>query len=306
MQTQAYAHSPYIWQDGRLVEFQQATTHVLSYSLHYANAIFEGMRAYKGTKGMYIFRLQDHLQRLLDSAKTLMLEIPYDRHALEQATLELLRANRCAQDTYIRPLIFMGLGALGICNNTPPTHTIIASLQWKANKIHGIKVKTSSFRKPSVQSSPNKAKASAHYLNSQLAKQEALLCGCEEALLLDSQGFVAEGSSESLFVVIKDTLITPPLDCILNSITRQSILELAHYLKIPTLQRRLVREEIYTAQEAFFAGTGAEITPIKSLDFREIGKTNHAPITQALHQTYMQLVRGKLEVFKHHLTMVPC
>ncbi len=297
-----YANSPYIWQDGKLVDFKDATIHVLSYSLHYANAVFEGIRAYKSPKGMLVFRLRDHLQRLLDSAKTLMLEIPYNLEQLEQATLELLRANQCSEDTYIRPLIFMGLGALSVCNPTPPIHTIIGSMQWRANEIHGIKVKTSSFSKPSVQASPNRAKASAHYLNSHLAKQEALLCGCEEALLLDTQGFVAEGSAESLFIVSKGTLIAPPLDSTLDSITRQTILELAQHLQIPTLQRRLVREEIYTAQEAFFVGTGAEITPIKSLDFREIGNPDNAPITQALSQTYMQLVRGQLNHFNHYLT----
>ncbi|WP_281746506.1 branched-chain amino acid transaminase [Helicobacter suis] len=294
---------PYIWQDNAVVPFDKATVHVLSYSLHYANAVFEGIRAYKGSDGLYVFRLHDHMQRLLDSCKTLMLDQVYSLEALKQATLDLLKANACKEDTYIRPLVFMGLGSLGICSGDSPIHTIIATVTWKHNPIEGIKVKTSSFRKNDVQSSPNKTKASAHYLSSQLAKQEALLCGFEDALLLDNQGFVAEGSAESFFMVYRDHLIVPPLDYALDSITRQTVLELAAHLQIPTIERHIAREEIYSAQEAFFAGTGAEILPIQSLDFRPIGG-QEKPITQALAEAYMQLVRGELSALKHHITKV--
>ncbi|GMB90894.1 branched-chain amino acid transaminase [Helicobacter ailurogastricus] len=298
---------PFIWQDGALIPFDQAKIHVLSYSLHYANLVFEGIRAYKGKEGLFVFRLHDHMQRLLNSCKAVMLDIPYSVEELNQATLETLRANRCDSNTYIRPFVFMGLGTLGICASNPPIHTAIATVTWRDNPHEGIKVKTSSYRKPSVQSTLNKAKASSNYLNSQLSKQEALNCGCDEALLLDTQGFVAEGAAESFFMVAKDKLIVPPLDYSLDSITRQTIIELAEHLKIPMVHRHIVREEIYSAQEVFFVGTGMEILPIKTLDFRPIG-TDKNPITKALFDTYMKLVKGEisgdLEKFAHYIVRV--
>ncbi|GMB96054.1 branched-chain amino acid transaminase [Helicobacter sp. NHP22-001] len=298
---------PFIWQDGKLVPFEKATIHVLSYSLHYANLVFEGIRAYKGKDGLFVFRLHDHMQRLLDSCKAVGLKIPYSIEELNHATLETLRANKCDANTYIRPFVFMGLGTLGICASNPPIHTAIATVTWKDNQHEGIKVKTSSYRKPSVQSTMNKAKASSNYLNSQLSKQEALDCGCDEGLLLDVNGFVAEGSAESFFMVKKDKLIVPPLDYSLDSITRQTIIELAEHLNIPMVHRHVVREEIYSAQEAFFVGTGMEILPIKSLDFRPIG-TDKKPITKALFDTYMRLVKGEttgdLAKFAHYVVRV--
>lgn len=301
----------FIWKDGELMPWAQATTHVLSHTLHYGNAVFEGTRAYMTPRGLAIFRLADHTQRLLDSAKILCIQSPYTQVALETAQIELLRANReCFKgNVYIRPLIYLGYGVMGVAHINAPVNVAIAAWEWGAylgdgSLERGIKVKTSSFIRNPVKSTMGKAKAAGNYLNSQMAKHEAISCGCEEALLLDENGFVAEGSGECFFIVRNGMLITPPLDNTLESITQATIIELAKDLGLPLLQRKITRDEIYIAQEAFFTGTAAEVTPIRELDARVIGNGEIGEITRELQKAYFAVVSGQNPRYEHYLTYI--
>lgn len=301
----------FIWKDGEFVKWHDATTHILSHTLHYGNAVFEGTRAYMTKDGLAIFRLQDHTKRLLNSAKIVAIKSPYTQEQLESAQIELLRKNKDGYkgNVYIRPLIYLGYGVMGLYHINAPVNIAIAAWEWGAylgdeGITQGIKVKTSSFARNSVKSIMGKAKAAANYLNSQMAKLEALQSNCEEALLLDENGFVAEGSGECIFIVRDGVLITPPHDNTLESITQATTIELAKDLNIPFIQRKITRDEIYIADEAFFTGTAAEITPIRQLDFRDIGNGTRGAITKKLQEAFFEVVQGKHEKYKKYLTFI--
>lgn len=299
----------YIWKDGKLIPWKEATTHILTHTLHYGNAAFEGVRAYKTDKGMAIFRLDDHTKRLINSTKIVAIDCPYSEDELNKAQIELLQANDFQNNVYIRPLVYLGYGAMGVSHKQAPVNVAIAAWEWGAylgddGIANGIKVKTSSFARNSIKSVMGKAKIAANYLNSQMAKHEALNCGCEEALLLDENGFVAEGSGECFFIVRDGVLITPPYDNSLESITQNTVIEIANDLKIPVVQRRITRDEVYIAQEAFFTGTAAEITPIRELDFRVIGNGKAGPITKELQKEFFDLVMGKNPKYSRYLTYI--
>ncbi|MGP1579670.1 MAG: branched-chain amino acid transaminase [Wolinella sp.] len=299
----------YIWMDGNLIPWQEAKIHVLSHTLHYGNGVFEGTRAYKTDKGLAIFRLQDHTKRLLNSAKIVAIDCPYTQEQLERAQIELLKNNTFGGNVYLRPIVFLGYGAMGVYHKQAPVNVAIAAWEWGAylgdeGLERGIRVKTSSFVRNSVKSNFGKAKASANYLNSQMAKYEAVSCGFEEALLLDDNGFIAEGSGECFFIVREGKLITPPHDNSLESITQATIIEIAGNLGYEVIERRITRDEVYAADEAFFTGTAAEVTPIRELDFRVIGEGKRGKITHKLQEAYFDVVYGRNPAFSKYLTYV--
>nr|QGT50058.1 branched chain amino acid aminotransferase [uncultured Helicobacter sp.] len=301
----------YIWKDGKLVPWAEATTHILSHTLHYGNAVFEGTRAYMTPKGLAIFRLKDHTKRLLNSAKIVCINSPYTQEELENAHIELLRANKddYKGNVYIRPLIYLGYGVMGLYHMNAPVNVAIAAWEWGAylgaeGIANGIKVKISSFVRNPTKAIMGKAKTAANYLNSQMAKHEAIAYGCDEALLLDDNGFVAEGSGECFFIVRDGTLITPPYDNTLESITQATVIEIAKDLNIPLKQRHITRDEIYIADEAFFTGTAAEITPIREVDARSIGKGTAGEITKKLQEAFFAIVNGENPKYNHYLTYI--
>ncbi|MCV3418731.1 branched-chain-amino-acid transaminase [Campylobacter lari] len=298
-----------IWMDGKIIDFDDAKIHVLTHSLHYANAVFEGTRAYKTQNGLAIFRLKEHTKRLLESAKITLINSPFSQEELENAQVELLRANDFQNNTYLRPLIFLGDGTMGVYHAKAPVRVAIASWEWGAylgeeGLEKGIKVKISSFARNSVKSSLGKAKASANYLNSQMAKYEAIEAGYEEALMLDEEGFVAEGTGECFFMVKDGKLITPPNDFSLKSITQDTVLKIAHDLGISVVRQRISRDEVYVADEAFFTGTAAEITPINNIDARIIGNGKRGELTTKLQNAYFDIVYGRNEKYASMLTYI--
>ncbi|MGP1450862.1 MAG: branched-chain amino acid transaminase [Wolinella sp.] len=301
--------SQYIWMDGKLIPWGEAKIHVLSHTLHYGNSVFEGTRAYKTDKGLAIFRLQDHTKRLLNSAKIVAIDSPYTQAELEKAQIELLKNNTFDGNVYIRPIIFLGYGVMGVYHRKAPVNVAIAAWEWGAylgddGLVQGIRVKTSSFVRNSIKSSFGKAKASANYLNSQMAKDEAISCGFEEALLVDDNGFIAEGSGECFFIVRDGVIITPPHDNSLESITQATVIELARSMGYTVLERRITRDEVYIADEAFFTGTAAEVTPVRELDFRTIGAGKRGEITQKLQSAYFDVVYGRNPDFNKYLTYI--
>lgn len=298
-----------IWLDGKFVDFKDATLHFLTHSLHYGNAVFEGTRAYKTDKGLAIFRLQDHTKRLLESAKITLLASPFSQQELENAQIELLRVNKFQNNTYIRPLIFLGEGVMGVYHMKAPVRVGIAAWEWGVylgdeSLEKGIKVKISSFVRNSVKSSMGKAKASANYLNSQMARFEAIDAGYEEALMLDEEGFIAEGTGECFFIVKDGNLISPPSDFSLKSITQDTVFQIAKDLKIPLLRQRISRDEAYTADEAFFTGTAAEITPINNIDARIIGNGLKGKLTKKIQDAYFDIVYGHNAKYASMLTYI--
>ena len=299
----------YIWMDGEFVPWNEAKVHVLTHTLHYGNGAFEGTRAYQTEDGLAIFRLQDHTKRLLNSAKILKIDVPFNQEELEEAQIELLRKNEFKGNVYIRPLVYLGYGKMGLYHIGAPVHVAIAAWEWGAylgeeGLEKGIRVKVSSITRNSVKSTFGKAKAVANYLNSQMAKYEAIECGYEEALMLDDEGFVAEGSGECFFIVRDGVLITPPNDNSLESITQATVIELARERDIPVERRRITRDEVYIADEAFFTGTAAEITPIREVDGRVIGKGTRGEITKELQDAYFDVVYGRDKTYKHYLTYI--
>ena len=299
----------YIWMDGKLTPWDEANVHVLTHTLHYGNGVFEGTRAYQTKEGLAIFRLQDHTKRLLNSAKITMIKSPYSQKELEDAQIELLKSNDFKSNVYLRPLIYLGYGIMGLYHINAPVNVAIAAWEWGSylgdeGLQNGIRVKISSFTRNSVKSTMGKAKAAANYLNSQMAKFEAIDCGYEEALLLDDEGFVAEGSGECFFIVRDGVLITPPNDNSLESITQDTVLKLAHDFDIPVERRRITRDEIFIADEAFFTGTAAELTPVKEVDARVIGDGKRGEMTKKLQDAYFDVVYGRNEKYKHLLTYI--
>ncbi len=296
----------FIWMDGQLCPWREAKTHVLTHTLHYGVGVFEGIRAYEGGLGTAIFRLQDHTRRLFRSARILNMKIPFDESVLNAAHLEVLRVNKL-KSAYIRPLCFYGPEGMGLRADNLQTHVIIAAWEWgaylgKESLENGIKVRISSFSRHHVNATMCKAKASGNYLNSVLALQEAIACGADEALLLDTQGCVAEGSGENFFMIREGVLITPPLTNCLEGITRETIMFLAKKLGLEVLERPITRDEVYIADEAFFTGTAAELTPIREIDGRTIGNGSRGPISTLLQSTYFDCVYGRMHVDKGWLS----
>jgi branched-chain amino acid aminotransferase len=300
----------YIWMNGEFVAWDDAKTHVLSHTIHYGNGVIEGTKAYKTKKGYAIFRLNEHTQRLKESAKMTLIDIPYSVEEMNEAQLELIRRNDFkGENVYLRPFAFLGYGVMGVYHKQAPVETVMAAWEWGAylgeeGMQKGIKLKISSVSRPSNTSNMGKAKATANYLNSQMAKYEAIDCGYDEALLLDDQGYVAEASGASFFMIKNGELITPPNDNSLVSITQKTVIEIANYFGIKVVRKRISREDVYIADEAFLTGTAAEITPVRNIDARVIGCGSRGPITEKIQTMYFDIVFGRCETFEHYLTYV--
>ncbi|MQR01899.1 branched-chain amino acid transaminase [Glaciimonas soli] len=297
-----------IWKDGQLIDWRDANIHVLTHSLHYGMAVFEGVRAYKTAQGTAIFRLQEHTQRLLNSAKIFQLQVPFDFATLFEAQRTVVKENQL-ESCYIRPLIWVGSEKLGISAKGNTIHVAIAAWPWGAylgeeGMAKGIRVKTSSFSRHHVNVSLVRAKASGYYINSILANQEALTDGYDEALLLDTEGYVSEGSGENVFIIKNGKLYTPDLASCLDGITRDAVLTMARDNGIDIIEKRITRDEMYCADEAFFTGTAAEITPIRELDNRTIGAGHRGPITEQIQSLFFDVVAGKAPKYQHWLTLV--
>ena len=286
-----------IWFDGELVPWREAKIHVLTHTLHYGLGVFEGVRAYATDKGPVVFRLHDHTRRLFRSAHILSFPMKWDQEELNEAQIRVVRENKL-QEAYIRPLCFLGSEAMGLRAEGLQPHCTIAAWEWPAYvtpqaKVDGIKVRTSSYTRHHVNITMCKAKATGNYINSTLALKEAFDSGCEEALMLDNEGYVAEGSGENVFLVVDGQLITPDLTSCLEGITRSTVFALADELGIKVTERRITRDEVYIADEAFFTGTAAEVLPIRELDGRVIGSGERGPITTKLQDIYFDQVMGR-------------
>jgi len=297
-----------IWKDGHLIDWRDATLHVLTHSLHYGMAVFEGVRAYKTPQGTAIFRLKEHTQRLFNSAKIFQMQIPYDMDTIMAAQREVVKANKL-ESCYLRPLAWIGSEKMGVSARGNTIHVSIAAWPWGAylgedGLARGIRVKTSSFTRHHVNVSMVRAKASGYYINSILANQEVTADGYDEALLLDTDGYVSEGAGENVFIVKAGKIYTPDLASCLDGITRDSVLTMARDLGIEVIEKRITRDEMYCADEAFFTGTAAEVTPIRELDNRTIGSGSRGPITEELQALFFDVVAGKAPQYNHWLTLV--
>ncbi|WP_439684504.1 branched-chain amino acid transaminase [Cupriavidus oxalaticus] len=297
-----------IWMDGKLIEWRDAKIHVLTHTLHYGMGVFEGVRAYKTPEGTAIFRLKEHTRRLFNSAKIFQMAMPFDEATLEAATREVVRANNL-ESCYIRPIVWIGSEKLGVSAKGNTIHVAIAAWPWGAylgeeGMERGIRVKTSSFTRHHVNVSLVRAKASGYYINSILANQEATGLGYDEALLLDTEGYVSEGSGENVFIVRNGVIYTPDLASCLDGITRDATLTIARDLGIEVREKRITRDEMYCADEAFFTGTAAEVTPIRELDDRVIGEGRRGPVTKQIQDAFFAAVGGTDEKYKKWLTLV--
>ncbi len=287
----------FIWQDGKLVPWREATTHVLTHSLHYGMSVFEGVRAYRTERGTAIFRLEDHTDRLFNSAHIFQMAMPYDKAAINEAHKEVLRANDL-EAGYLRPIAFYGSEKMGVSPKGAKVHVVIAAWPWGAylgeeGLERGIRVKVSSYTRHHVNISMVRAKASGHYINSILANNEVTNEGYDEAMLLDPEGYVAEGAGENLFIVKKGRLYTPDLTSCLEGITRATVLQIAEELGLSVQEKRITRDEVYCCDEAFFTGTAAEVTPIRELDGRQIGIGRRGPVTAEIQARYFDVVNGR-------------
>ncbi|MGE0475012.1 MAG: branched-chain amino acid transaminase [Nitrospirales bacterium] len=297
-----------IWMDGALVDWDDATIHVLTHSLHYGLAPFEGIRCYKGTSGSAIFRLKEHVDRLFESAHITMMPMPFSKKAVIDAVIETVRVNQL-ESCYIRPIAFIGYGAMGVYPGDNPIRLAIAAWPWGSYLgedalTQGIRAKISSFTRHHVNVSMTRAKVSGYYVNSILAKWEAKKSGYAECILLDPDGYVSEGTGENVFIVSKGILKTTPLTSILDGITRNSIMQLAKAKNIPLVEERFTRDAMYVADEVFLTGTAAEVTPVRELDDRVIGEGKPGPITQALQNDFFKIVRGEDPAYANWLTPV--
>jgi branched-chain amino acid aminotransferase len=297
-----------IWFDGELVPWREAKVHVLTHTLHYGMGVFEGVRAYHAEQGTAIFRLQEHTDRLFRSAHIMNMKVPFDKAALNEAHRSVIRENNL-DSAYIRPMLFYGSEGMGLRADNLRVHAIVAAWSWgsylgEEGLEKGIRIRTSSYTRHHVNVSMCKAKANGHYINSMLALQEAVSCGYDEALLLDVDGFVAEGSGENIFIVRDGVIYTPELTSALEGITRDTIFSLAKELGLPIVEKRITRDEVYVADEAFFTGTAAEVTPIRELDNRAIGNSGRGPVTEKLQSLYFDVVHGRRAEFVHWLEMV--
>jgi branched-chain amino acid aminotransferase len=287
-----------IWMNGELVPWDAAQVHVLTHTLHYGLGVFEGIRCYKRSDGKSaVFRLQEHIERLFESAKTADIVLPYSQAQLESACLETIKANKLAE-CYVRPLAYVAAGSMGIYVRDNPIHVIVATWRWGAylgdeGMAKGIRAKVSSYSRPGVNIAMTKAKIVGGYVNSILAKREVVASGYDEAIMLDPQGYVAEASGENIFVVRRGRVFTPPAGAsVLAGITRDAVLTLCKELGIDAEERMVSRDELYNADEVFFTGTAAEITPVREVDNRKVGSGSRGPITQRIQERFFQIVRG--------------
>ena len=302
-----------IWMDGQMVEWRDAKIHVLTHTLHYGCGAFEGVRAYKTQQGTAIFRLQEHTERLINSAKILRMKLPFTQEQLEQAQVEVVRANQL-ESGYIRPLTWIGDKKLGVSPKGNTIHVMVAAWTWGAylgeeGLKRGIRVKTSSYTRHHVNITMTQAKAVSNYTNSILANMEATDEGYDEALLLDASGFVSEGAGENIFVIKNGVIYTPDLSAgALNGITRNTVFHIAKDLGLEIVQKRITRDEVYIADEAFFTGTAAEVTPIRELDRIELGKAGYVgsrgPVTEKIQTAFFDVVNGRNPKYAHWLTPV--
>lgn len=298
-----------IWMNGKLVDRDDAKVSVLTHTLHYGVGVFEGIRCYKTDKGPAVFRLKEHMQRLLDSAKIFMIDPKYTIDELMEATCQTIKANNL-EACYIRPIVYLGDGGLGILvKDNYPVETAIAVWNWGAylgedgmNK--GIKIRTSSFVRFNVNTTSTRSKTCGNYVPSVLAKREAVMSGCDEALFLDTDGYVAEGSGENVFIVKNNKIYTTPMTAILKGITRDSVMTIARDLGYELIEERFTKDDFYLADEAFFTGTAAEITPIRELDGRVIGKGSRGPVTEKIQKVFFDVVNGKNDKYSNWLHMV--
>ena len=286
-----------IWFDGELVPWKEANIHVLTHTLHYGMGVFEGMRAYATPHGAAIFRLHEHTRRMFRSAHILGMQLPYTFDEINEACITVVRENELTA-AYIRPICFYGSEGMGLRADNLKAHMAIAAWEWGAylgddGLEKGIRIKTSSFTRHHVNISMCKAKATGHYINSTLALHEAINCGYDEALLLDNEGYVAEGSGENIFIVRDGVIYTPDLTSALEGVTRESIMVFARELGMEVREKRLTRDEVYVADEAFFTGTAAEVTPVVELDRRVIGTGRRGPVTRELQTTFFDQVSGR-------------
>jgi len=297
-----------IWFDGELVPWREAKVHVLTHTLHYGMGVFEGVRAYKAEQGTAIFRLQAHTDRLFDSAHIMRMDMPCSKDEINEAQRMVVRENKL-QSAYLRPMAFYGSEGMGLRADNLKTHIIVAAWEWGAylgedNLKNGLRICTSSYTRHHVNISMTKAKANGHYINSMLALQEAVSDGYDEAMLLDNEGYVAEGSGENIFIVKNGVIYTPDLTSALNGITRNTIFRLCQELGIKIIEKRITRDEVYIADEAFFTGTAAEVTPIREVDNRKIGCGSRGPITEKLQTLYFDVVHGRTTIEADWLTSV--
>jgi len=297
-----------IWFDGKMVPWRDASIHVLTHTLHYGLGVFEGVRAYQTDHGTALFRLQDHTERLFRSAHILGMRIPFDADILNDAQTAVVRDNGLAS-AYIRPLAFYGSEGMGIRADMLQTHVAIATWEWGAylgdeGLKNGIRVRTSSFTRHHVNITMCRAKACGNYINSILALQEALSAGADEALMLDAEGYVMEGTGENIFIVRNNVVYTPDLTSALEGITRDTVIQLIGELGLELQEKRLTRDEVYIADEAFFTGTAAEVTPIRELDGRAIGNGSRGPVTERIQSLYFDCVQGRSERHGAWLTTV--
>ncbi|MDX9715628.1 MAG: branched-chain amino acid transaminase [Dissulfurispiraceae bacterium] len=297
-----------IWMNGKLVAWDDAKVHVLTHTLHYGLGVFEGIRCYNTAKGSAIFRLDEHIHRLFQSAHIFSMEIPYTEAEIKKAIICTVKANK-QKECYIRPIAYIGYGAMGLYPKENPVDISIAAWPWGAylgeeGLEKGIRVKTSSFIRNHVNSNMSRGKVCGYYVNSQIAKKEAISCGYDEALLLDTEGYISEGSGENVFIVRNGILKTTPLTSILEGITRDSIIRIARDLGIEVVEERFTRDEVYICDEAFFTGTAAEVTPIRELDSRRIGEGMTGKITKKLQSAFFEIVHGKNKKYSSWLTPV--
>jgi branched-chain amino acid aminotransferase len=298
-----------IWVDGELVPWESATVHLSAHALHYGSGVFEGIRAYDTPRGTAIFRLPDHVRRLLRSAHLYHMPVPYSEEELIQACKDTVRANRM-DSCYIRPLIFRGLGPMGV--NPLDSAVVVSILVWKWGAYlgedaleSGVRVKVSSWKRNDQNMLPPGAKATGQYLNSQLAKMESIFCGYDEGIMLNSAGYITDGSGENLFIVKEGELLTPPVSAgCLDGITRLVVTRLARDLGYQVHERNLSRFDLYTADEAFFTGTAAEVTPIREVDDRVVSSGGRGPITKEIQSTFFDIVHGRVEEYFDCLTHI--
>ncbi len=297
-----------IWMDGNFVNWADAKVHVLTHTLHYGTGAFEGIRCYKTKSGPAIFRLQEHIDRLFDSCHILNIKPPYSHGEVMKAIIGTIKVNKL-KECYIRPIIYIGYGAMGLYPKENPIRVAIAVWPWGAylgdeGIKNGIRVKVSSFTRLHVNVTMTKSKTCGDYVNSTLAKSEAVACGYDEALILDTNGFVSEGTGQNIFIVRDGVLITPPLPSVLEGITRKSIIEMAQKEKIKVCEANFTRDEVYIADEAFFTGTAAEVTPIREVDGRSIENGKPGPITKKLQSLFFKIVKGDTRTYKSWLTYI--
>jgi branched-chain amino acid aminotransferase len=298
----------FIWFNGNLVDWRNAQTHVLTHTLHYGMGVFEGVRAYEAQNGTAIFRLQDHTRRLFNSAKITGMHLPYTQEQINQAHIEVVKANKLAS-CYFRPMAFYGSNKLGVAPDQDDVQVIVAAWPWGAylgeeGMQRGIRVQISSFTRHHPNITMIKAKANGNYMNSIMANTEATRNGYDEAIMLDSNGFVAEGSGENIFIINDGKLYTPALDAALDGITRRTVMAIAADMQLTLIEKRITRDEVYCADEVFFTGTAAEVTPIREVDGRVIGCGTRGSLTTEIQQRYFEIVHGKNAKYESWLTYI--